>query len=707
MSTQFDTTISPARRQRLIWTLLGSCALAALQPGAALAQDGGAIVLDTVTVEADGAGSLLGGGYYSGIVVDQSTGASRTPTSLLDTPASVSVITAEELTRRNADSVEEAVDYTAGVTTGFYGSDDRFDFIRIRGLDAYAFRDGLPLGLPFGAPREEIYAFDTIEVLKGANSSSFGLAAPGGLINYVTKRPRSDTFGEVYVTGGSYSHKEVGFDTGANLTQDDTLSFRITGKFQDADKEYDYSNDDEKFIQGGLTWRPTDHTNLTVVYDHLYIDSVPGSGGQPIGFDFSRSRFFGEPDYNSRGVTRDTVSLFFDHDFQNGLSIASTARYSSTDSDYGYAYISASPPAGSSIASRSFFGNDASSDVFVMDAHGLYETDIAGVGSRTLFGVEYRDADGTNDAFFGSAPSIDVRNPVFTGAPSLVPLYSSRQTDQRTRALYAQEELTFFDTVIVTAGLRNDWLDLAETNQFNGTTLSDDLSETTGRLGLTYRLTEEVSLFGSYSESVVPASIGVEPETGEQYEVGVKYQPLDFPALVTASVYDLTRDNLTRTDPVSLQRVPIGEIGVRGFDFEAKAQLPFSFDVIASYSYLDAEIVEDGTLGNAGNRPAFVPEHVASAFLNYTVPGSGFRGDLTVGVGARYEGQYYFDDANTLEVGGHTEFDAVLIYELAENATLQANAKNLFDKKYVAYGGFGANFYNAGREIDVSLRYTW
>ena len=136
MSTQFDTTISPARRQRLIWTLLGSCALAALQPCAALAQDGGAIVLDTVTVEADGAGSLLGGGYYSGIVVDQATGASRMPTSLLDTPASVSVITAEELTRRNADSVEEAVDYTAGVTTGFYGSDDRFDFIRIRGLDA-------------------------------------------------------------------------------------------------------------------------------------------------------------------------------------------------------------------------------------------------------------------------------------------------------------------------------------------------------------------------------------------------------------------------------------------------------------------------------------------------------------------------------------------------------------------------------------------
>ena len=49
----------------------------------------------------------------------------------------------------------------------------------------------------------------------------------------------------------------------------------------------------------------------------------------------------------------------------------------------------------------------------------------------------------------------------------------------------------------------------------------------------------------------------------------------------------------------------------------------------------------------------------------------------------------------------------MLVYEIAENATLQANARNLFDKKYVAYGGFGADFYNTGQELDVTLRYTW
>ncbi|MDY8108897.1 TonB-dependent siderophore receptor [Fulvimarina sp. 2208YS6-2-32] len=717
VSAPSQPTLGLSLKRFNILLLVGSAALGGFG-GTAIAQDtgpaGGTIALDAVVVEADGGRVVapdgtasLFGGAYDGIVAARTTVGSRMPTTVLETPASVSVVTSEEIAIRNADSVEEALDYTAGVNTGFYGSDDRFDFIRIRGFDAYTFRDGLLLGAPFGAPREEIYAFDRVEVLKGANSSVFGLSAPGGLVNYVTKLPRREAFGEAYVTGGSFEHKEIGLDVGGNLTADDTLSYRMTAKLQDADKEYDASNDDEKFGMAGLTWRPTDSTNLSIVYDHLYIDSVPGSGGQPIGFDFPRSRYFGEPDYNYRGTERDTVSLSFDHDFGNGFSVATNARYSSSSSDFGYAYIASSPPPGSSIAQRAYFGNETESDVFVVDTHGLYEFEVGNVRSRTLFGGEYRNAKADDATAFASAPPIDVLNPIYTGRPSSVPIFSDRASDQRTRALYAQEELTFFDRLTATVGVRNDWLDLEETNKLTGVTRADELSETTGRLGLSYLLTDEFSVFGSYAESVIPAAVGVEPETGHQYEVGVKYQPEAFPALLTASVYDLTRDNLTRTDPVTLQQVPIGEVGVRGLDLEAKMQLPFDLDLVASYSYLDAEIGENGTLGNEGNRPAFVAEHVASAFLTYTVPGSGWRGDLTIGGGARYEGPYFFDDANTQNVGGHTEFDALLVYEVAENATLQANAKNLFDKKYVSYGGFGANFYNAGREIDVTLRYTW
>lgn len=172
------------------------------------------------------------------------------PTDILDTPASVSVITAKEIQQRGAQNVEQVLQYTAGVSTDFYGSDDRFDFFKIRGFDATTYRDGLPLGRPFGGIREEPYAFERVEVLKGGNSTVFGVSDPGGSVNYVTKRPRSERFGEAYVTGGSFSHKEIGFDFGDNLTSDDTLSYRLTGKFRDADAEYDYSRDDEKFIMG-------------------------------------------------------------------------------------------------------------------------------------------------------------------------------------------------------------------------------------------------------------------------------------------------------------------------------------------------------------------------------------------------------------------------------------------------------------------------
>ena len=137
-------------------------------------------------------------------------------------------------------------------------------------------------------------------MLKGASSAGFGAAEPGGSVNYVTKLPKSERFGEAYVTGGSYSHKEVGLDFGDNITEDDTLSYRLTGKLQGADAEYDYSEDNKKFIMGGLTWRPTDVTSLSFVFDHLNMDGVPGSGGQPLGTDFDRDRFFGEPDYYFR-----------------------------------------------------------------------------------------------------------------------------------------------------------------------------------------------------------------------------------------------------------------------------------------------------------------------------------------------------------------------------------------------------------------------
>lgn len=189
--------------------LLGCTAFFALTPVLSFAQDavteGDTTVLETIVARGAGGGSVLNTDDDSkSIVATETTGAGKMPTDILVAPASVSVITSKEIEERAADTIEQVVQYTAGVVTDFYGSDDRYDYFDIRGFTPYTFRDGLAIGRTFAGVREEPYAFERIEVLKGASSSSFGAAEPGGSVNYVTKTPKSDRFGEVYGTGGSF-----------------------------------------------------------------------------------------------------------------------------------------------------------------------------------------------------------------------------------------------------------------------------------------------------------------------------------------------------------------------------------------------------------------------------------------------------------------------------------------------------------------------
>ena len=675
-----------------------------MAPAAALAQAYDEVVeLDPISVEQAEAVS-----DSTTIVATTTAAGSGMPTDILNTASSVSIITEKEIERRDATTVEQVLQYTPGISTDYYGRDDRFDYFKIRGFDAYLYRDGLLVGENFGGVREEPYAFERVEVLKGANSTAFGVSDPGGAVNFVTKAPTGERLRNGYLTYGSFNHKEIGFDMGDRIDEAGTLSWRFTGKMQDAEAETDYSNDDETFFMGGLAWRPSAATSLTIVADYLYRDGYPNSSGYPAGLDFERDLFLGEPDFNYLDTDRKTVTAKFDHDFGNGLTFGSTARYSDTKSGFGYVFLGSITSLADTTVSRYYFADEGSTRDFVADAHLMYETAFGTFESRTLGGIEFRDTSDESKLWYTAAADIDWTNPVYTGGLDLnnTTPYQHTLTDTQTQSVYLQEELTY-DRFIANLGLRHDWIQIEQTDYLYGTQASGDYSETTGRVGLTYRITDGLSVYGSYAESVVPASVGIEPERGKQYEIGVKYRPAGMRALFTASVYDLTKFNMTVTNPNTLLEETIGEANVKGFDLEAKAELTDRLSVTAGYSYLDSEILQSDNGIYDGNQLGSVPRNSGSVWVDYLVPGQGAFGDLNLGLGARYTGEYFRADDNASKTDAAVIFDAAVSYNLTDQTQLALNVQNLLDEKHVAQGGFTTDYYNAGRYVSLTLRHAF
>lgn len=716
------------RRNRRLSVLLMGCATLALVPFGAYAQDATEEAEEVSSAKESSAeaevyrlspilvesGAEPSDDDANSIVAHELWVGGKVATSILDTPASVSVITEKEIEERNAETVEEVLNYTPGIITDYYGTDDRNDYFLIRGFQGSTYRDGMTLGSMRGV-REEPYAFERVEVLKGANSTLFGPSDPGGSVNYVSKTPKFEPFGEGYVQGGSFRHLETGFDFGQALNESKTLAFRLTGKIKDSELEYDYSRDDEAFLMGSLTWEPTDDTSVTVVADYLKRDGTPNSGGYPLDREYDRELFFGEPDFNTHDVDRGTVSAMLEHDFGGGLSLRANARYSDLTDDFGYVYLYDFAGRTGDVLSRYYFGTDSSSEELIGNAMLQYDASFGPVDSSTLAGVEYRDASTDSSSLYGLAAPIDISDPVYSGAPTGISPYREEEQDYVTKSAFMQQNLAFFDRVIVTGGVRFDRLELESSGIDSGVAFddSDEFNEVSFRGALTYKVTDEISTYVSYVESVAPPQIGTEPERGEQYEVGVKYRPSEINALFSAAVFDLTKKDITIPvvqEDGSIERELVGESRVRGFEIEGKAEVTENLDVIAGYSYLDTEVIESNPVRGVeveGNEFTSVPNHLASFRANYLVPGSGWRGDLSFGAGARFVGSYYFNQQNDNgESDATVLFDASLGYNVMENVDLRLNAANLLDNQHVVGSGT-ANYYNPGRTITATLRYSW
>ncbi len=709
-----------------------------LLPASALAQSAEETPDDTTLTPIVITGGESALGPDKTIVAKSARTSSKTDTPLLDSSASVSVVTEQELKERGVTTLDEALSYTPGVSTDVYGSDNRYDHYLIRGFYSTGqstFRDGLPLRVNnFTGSRMEPYGLQRIEVLKGANSTLFGLSAPGGIVNAVSKRPQDVKFGEVYTTLGD-SHVETGADFGGPLDADGLWSYRLTTKWQNADQGIGYSDDDRVYIAPALTFSPSADTDFTLLASYSKRDGST-SHGIPYLSGIDSDTYLGEPGFDNMDSIERNIGYEFRHDFGNGFEFRQNARYTNLDVTYEGVFAPYAAGIGSNEieTSRSSLAVYGHTERFDIDNQLQYDASFGRFDSKTLLGVSYEHDTVAERRFDGTLDGIDPSNPRYTGRSNVTGNYYRDFDDhgtQTAKSVYLQEELTLDDRWIATLGGRYDHVRTRAKSIYSyygsGVYPSDDVAVDeafTKRGGLTYKATSEVSIYGNYMESFQPISASrasisgdPKPQEGTQYEVGVKYQPDGMDALFTAALFDLTQTNVPQYTSGYLSQPQIGKINVRGLELEAKVALTSQLNLTAGYSYWDAEIKDDAIEANIGTRPARVPKHMASLWSDYTIPGNGIIGDVTFGLGARFVGKTYADNAtldrpdsaNTIELPSRTVFDAAIKYKISDAVALSVNATNLFDKKYISHvDNFSYTaYYGDRRTVMATVRYTW
>ncbi|TCT05477.1 iron complex outermembrane receptor protein [Aquabacter spiritensis] len=704
--------------------LAGAGIGAILVSGSARAQQAAtAIALEQVNVEAT-ATRQSPTGPIDGYVARQTLTGSKTDTPILEVPQSISVVTRDQMDARAVQNVGQALDYSAGVLGQPFGTDPRFDAPIIRGFSAAnsQYLNGLKLMRDAGAVSIEPYGLERVDVLRGPASVLYGQGNPGGLINMISKRPVWDPLGEVQAQAGTFGRYSGAFDLGGAFAPGADVAYRFTGLVRQGGTQTDQVDDDRYFFAPAITWKPSDDTSFTILANVQYDQSGTPVGlpaaytvGPPAENLLSRNLFLGDPSFDSSDRTLASIGYEFEHRFNDAWQVRQNARYLKLDWDYRSLYFSGLSTTDPAIGQRGTSVNGEDQNTITIDTQIQGDVSTGPISHTLLLGFDYRHFSQSNTTEFGSAPPINIFFPVYNMSILNTPTYVSLVDGVLSQAgLYAQDQMKLGNWML-TVGLRQDWAttDSTTLTSFGNTVQNQDDEALTGRVGLTYLFDNGVAPYVSYSTSFepvignMPTALGgapFQPSKGEQYELGVKYQPVGWNGFFTAALYDLKQTNVLSSELIGgiSYQTQTGEVQVKGVELSATTSLADGLNLIANYTYMNAEITQGL---NAGNRPANVPQNMANLWFDYTVPSGQFAG-FGGGGGVRYVGDRYALDDNSILLAADTLFDAAIHYERGPFKA-QLNVNNIFDETYVASCGFFGCYYGDGRTVVATVTYKW
>ncbi|MBT9574418.1 TonB-dependent receptor [Pseudomonas umsongensis] len=697
--------------------------------------DGHTMVLEPLPTE----GALNLGATTITSVMEPSTSYQPPPTSsvmrsstpLQEIPQTVNVVPAQVIRDQAPRNLDDALANVSGITQGnTLGSTQ--DSVMTRGFgdnrNGSIMRDGMPVVQGRGLNA----TVDRVEVLKGPASLLYGIQDPGGVVNMVSKQPELDPYNALTLRGSTYGEGKNGsggtFDSTGALGESG-LAYRLVLDHEDEDYWRNYGVHRETLVAPSLAWFG-ESTQLTFAYEHREF-LTPFDRGTVIDprdnhpLDIPRDRRLDEPFNNMEGRS-DLYHFQADHDLNDNWKAHFGYSWNRETYDASQVRVTAVDTSNGTLT-RSMDGtqNAISTDRFTT-ASLEGKIDVAGMQHDLVLGVddEYRKIYRADLIRQKSLTTFSYLDPVYgreVPGTTVSPADSAQTDILRSDSVFLQDSIHLTDQWILVAGGRFQEYDqyAGKGVPFKANTDSNG-QKWVPRAGLVYRYTNELSFYGSYTESFKPNSTiaplsgssavldgSIAPEEAKSWEVGAR---LEMPGRVTGNLalFDIKKRNVLVANaegPVTLYSAA-GEVRSRGLEVDLSGQLSDRWSMIGSYAYTDAEVTQDPVY--KGKQLQNVAKNSGSLSAVYDF-GTIVGGDqLRIGAGARYVGERAGNAVNDFDLPSYTVADAFATYDTqldGQRVKFQLNVKNLFDRTY--YTSAASRFFvSMGDSRQVTLSST-
>lgn len=632
-----------------------------------------------------------------GYRASNSIGGTRVNTPLKDVPMNIQVVTEELIRDLGAIDASESLRFQPGVEVGLRDG-DRDTQVTIRGFGTtWQMREGFRR-----YDTSDSVNIERQEIVAGPAAVLYGVSQPGGLINYITKRPKPGSFGELRQIFGSYSFLRTELDV--NHMPEGPLGIRVTGSYTDADGFRDFESTRRTFFAPAFSYRLSEATTITLDFEFMEQDrgfthnKLRDVSLTPTGATTNLPGFLAVPrdqqwtgdDTVHQNEVRNVMAIV-DHRFSDALSVnfafnsLDRVQQRTTQTHRGLTVTALRDRNGALVldgsgnaikAVRTLWANDYNdNNMWQTRADAVYRFDAAGARHTLLAGFNF--AKDTNDRLLredrnpSPANSVDslgqnfryypvnVRNPDLSlGNNAYNPVNWARpwlnyRDPIELTSYYLNYQGSFLnDSLTTLAGLRFDENDYSRQWLWRRTGQVDVRNSVTDKwspnVGVLYRPMSWLGFYALTSESLEPRngatnSFGVnfDPSFGESLEAGVKFDAFEGRLSGTVSVYEIKNQNL----PVFSATTPNASGGL-GDNIQVGEQTSEGVDVSFFYFPSDAWQLTGGwsyvdTYISKDTNAANIGRNFANNPYNRVSLFNSYRfpGGFTIGGGAVYTGE--------------------------------------------------------------------